>query len=77
MAIYDALFRMIRIAKQYTNKEIIATPSQQLTWSHLIELSTIEDSLKRDFYTALSRIERWSIRNLRRKISECFMREML
>lgn len=47
---------------------IVATVSQQLSWSHLIELSCIEDDLKRDFFMQLSTYEKWGVRQLRDKI---------
>lgn len=47
---YSALTRMCKVAKTF-KKEIIATLSQQLSWSHLIELSAIENETKRDFFT--------------------------
>jgi hypothetical protein len=35
---------------------------QQLSWTHLRELLSIEDPLKRRFYTELCCLERWSTR---------------
>ncbi len=58
---------MMKVADVFT-KENIATLSQQLSWSHLIELSYIDDELKRDFYTHLVFAERWSVRNLRKQL---------
>lgn len=63
-----ALFRMIKFAQKYPKKEIVAMLSQQLSWSHFIELLPIEDELKRDFYAEMCRIERWSVETLRKKI---------
>ena len=39
--------------------------SQQLTWSHFVELLPIEDDLKRDFYAAMCKSEGWTVRTLR------------
>ena len=44
------------------------TLSQQLSWSHFHALLPIKDSLTRNFYAEMSRIERWDVRTLRRKI---------
>jgi predicted nuclease of restriction endonuclease-like (RecB) superfamily len=63
----EALFRMLQFADQYPDAETVKVLSQQLTWSHFVELITIEDKLKRDFYTEMCRIERWSVRTLRAK----------
>lgn len=49
--------------------EILPTLSAQLGWSHFVELLSINDKLKREFYAEMCRIERWSVRMLRSKIS--------
>ena len=66
---YTAVTRMCKIASTFDEK-IIATLSQQLSWSHLIELNSIEDSLKRDFYIQLSVFESWGVRTLREKVDK-------
>lgn len=48
---YSALTRMSKISTM-VHKENIATLSQQLSWSHFIELSSINDDTKRLFYTS-------------------------
>lgn len=64
---YSALTRMCKVAKMF-DEAMIATVSQQLSWSHLIELSGVEDELKRHFFTKLSSLEKWGVRELRDKI---------
>ena len=64
---YTALTRMCKIAKLF-DETIIATVSQQLSWSHLIELSGVDENLKRYFFTQLSINQRWKVRDLREKI---------
>lgn len=64
-----SLFKMLQFYKFYTDEEILPTLSAQLSWSKLIDLIAIENSLKRKFYTEMCRIERWSVRELRKKIS--------
>ena len=49
-------------------EQIVATLSQQLTWSHVVELLPLKDSLQRDFYAEMCRLENWSVRTLRTKI---------
>ena len=39
-----------------------------MSWSHFVELIPLEETLKRDFYAELCRVERWSVRTLRQKI---------
>ena len=45
----------------------MATLSRQLTWSHFVELLPIEDELKRVFYAAMCKNEKWSVRTLRER----------
>jgi len=66
---YTAITRMCKIAATF-NKQKIATLSQELSWSHLIELNGVKDELKRDFYIQLSIFENWGIRPLRERIDE-------
>lgn len=64
---YSALTRMCKVAKSF-DLEIVATLSQQLSWSHFIELGAIESPLKREFYSKLCVYEKWNVRSLRDKI---------
>ncbi len=45
------------------------TLSDQLTWSHYIELLTIEEDLERGFYEKHCVNERWSLRELKRQVN--------
>ena len=70
-----AIFRMVQFYQEFPDKEKVATLSQQLTWSHFVELLPIEDELKRDFYAVMCKNENWSVRTLReRKKSMLFER---
>ena len=60
---YTALTRMCKVANTF-GSENIATLSQQLSWSHLIELAAIDDELKREFYTHMNIAERWGVRRV-------------
>ena len=62
------LFRMIRFAELFADREIVSTLSRQLSWSHFVEILQLKDPLQRDFYAEMCRIERWSVRTLRAKI---------
>ena len=46
----------------------VVTLSRQLSWSHFLALLPLDEALARDFYTEMCRIERWSVRTLRKKI---------
>ena len=53
----------------------ICQTSDKLTWSHICELITIDDSLEREFYLNESIAEGWSVETLhRQKESGLFMR---
>ncbi len=62
------IFRMIQFAEYFPEEQIVSALSAQLGWSHFVELLSIEDRLKRDFYAEMCRVERWSVRTLRHKI---------
>lgn len=61
----DAIFRMVKVAKAFTEEEIVGTLSRQLSWSHFIELAEISDTTKRLFYQQMSILYHWSVRQLR------------
>lgn len=58
---YDktALSRMIKFVKIYPDMDSVVRMSQQLRWTHIIQLIAIKDDLKRDFYTEMCLIENW------------------
>jgi len=62
------LFRMIRFAEAFPDRAIVSTLSAQLGWSHFVEIIPLDDTLKRDFYSDMCRLERWSVRVLRAKM---------
>lgn len=62
------LFRMIKFAKQFPNRDIVSTLSRHLSWSHFVLISAIDDSLKRDFYAEMCRVQRWSVRTLKSQL---------
>ena len=63
------LSRMVKLVALFPDQPIVATLSQQLSWSHFRELLPIDDPLKRDFYAEMCRMERWSVRTLRDQIN--------
>lgn len=62
------LSRMVRFAEVFPDREIVATLSQQLSWSHFRELLPLEKPLQREFYLEMCRIEGWSVRTLRGRV---------
>jgi predicted nuclease of restriction endonuclease-like (RecB) superfamily len=62
------LRRMIQFATTFPDEEIVVTLSRQLSWSHFLALLPLDKPLQREFYAEMCRVERWSVRVLRRKI---------
>ncbi|MEG0693329.1 MAG: PDDEXK nuclease domain-containing protein [Oscillospiraceae bacterium] len=52
----------------YLKFPIVQTLSEQLSWSHYIELIKIEDPLEISFYLAQSIKDNWSVRELQRQM---------
>ena len=67
---YSALTRMMKVARLYSESEMFAMLSQTLSWSHFLELITIEDETKRLFYQQMSIGDHWSVQQLRDKQDE-------
>jgi predicted nuclease of restriction endonuclease-like (RecB) superfamily len=63
------LARMIKMAELFPDRRMVGELSRQLGWSHFIELLSMSEPVKREFYTEMCRVERWSVRTLREKIS--------
>lgn len=62
------LRRMVQFAEVFPDEKIVVSVIRQLTWTHFIALIPLKDSLQREFYAEMCRIERWSVRTLRKKI---------
>jgi len=62
------LFNMIRFAQVFPEEEIVSAMRTQLNWTHFRILIAIDDPLKRDFYTEMCRLDRWSTRTLQSRI---------
>lgn len=62
------LWRMVQFAEVFSDMEIVVTLSRQLSWSHFVAILPLKDDLQREFYSEMCRVERWSVRTLRKKI---------
>ena len=62
------LRRIIQFAEVFPDQRIVVSLIRELSWTHFIALIPLRDPLQRDFYAEMCRIERWSVRTLRRKI---------
>ncbi len=65
---YSSLTRMVKFYEQFPDSAIVATLSQQLSWSHFVELIKINNSIKREFYAKMSSSENWPVRTLRERM---------
>ena len=63
-----SLHHMIRFAEAFPDSEIVFALVRDLSWTHFKILIYLDDSLKRDFYAQMCRIERWSTRTLQERI---------
>lgn len=63
-----SLRHMIRFAEAFPDPKIVSAVQRQLTWTHFKSLIYLDDSLKRDFYAEMCRIEGWNTRTLNKKI---------
>jgi len=63
------LWHCLRFAETFPDKEILYALSRQLSWTHFRTLIYLNDELKLEFYTQMTRIENWSTRTLNEKIN--------
>ncbi len=72
------LRRMVQFAVALPDEKIVASLSRQLSWSHFVELLPLKQPLEREYYAEMCRIERWSVRTLRERISsQLYLRSAL
>lgn len=62
------LRRMMQFAEVYPDEQIVVSLIRQLSWTHFIALIPIKEPLSREFYAEMCRLERWSVRQLRKSI---------
>jgi len=63
------LRRMMRFAERFTDYQIVATLSPQLSWSHIIELLPLKSDEARVYYAQDVLSRQYGVRELRRQIS--------
>jgi predicted nuclease of restriction endonuclease-like (RecB) superfamily len=59
----------LRFAETFPDETIVSTLWRQLSWSHLKELIYFDDVLKREFYIEMCKLEKWSVRTFRERVS--------
>ena len=62
------LHACIQMAEVFADEAIVHTLCAQLSWSHFKLLMAVAAPLKRDFYTQLATLHRWSVRELARQL---------
>jgi predicted nuclease of restriction endonuclease-like (RecB) superfamily len=62
------LFSMLRFAELWPDETAVAALADRLSWSHFRELISIEQALRREFYSQMCRREAWSVRTLRNRV---------
>ena len=64
----EKLKHCVRSAHLFSEDDIMYAARTQLTWTHLRSLMSLKDSLERQFYMEMCRIEHWDTRTLDEKI---------
>lgn len=59
-----SLRHMIRFAETFPDQRIVSALMRQLSWTHFLSIIYLQDSLQRDFYAQMCRIERWNVRGM-------------
>jgi predicted nuclease of restriction endonuclease-like (RecB) superfamily len=62
------LLHCLRLAEIFPDQQILSTLWRQLSWSHIKLVMYMDDSLKRDFYIELCKLEKWSVRVFQERI---------
>lgn len=60
--------RMMQFASQFPDVQIVSAVATKLTWSHIIELLPLKDSIQREFYLTMASAEMWNTKRLRKEI---------
>jgi len=66
---YTKLTRMIKFAELFPDMDIVATLSQNLSWSHFQELLPLKSSEARMYYANDVSVRRLGVRDLRKQIA--------
>ncbi len=64
----SSITRMMKFAKLFPDRQIVAQVARQLTWSHFVEVLPLKNVIAREFYITLAASERWGRNRLRKEI---------
>lgn len=62
------LRRMMQFAEVFPDEKIVVSLIRQLSWTHILAIIPVKDSLKREFYIQMCIHEKWSVRVFRERI---------
>jgi hypothetical protein len=62
------LRQCMQFASVFQDEQIVYALRIQLTWTHIRTIIYMEDSLKRDFYIEMCKLEKWSSRQFQERI---------
>lgn len=62
------LRRMVRFSQLFPNPEIVASLMRKLSWTHFLQILPLKDPSQRLYYARIAGKERWSVRELRRRV---------
>lgn len=62
------LLQMIKFYQTFPQKQIVQALSAQLSWTHFVQLASVENPLAREFYATMAMQEKWSTRTLDERI---------
>ena len=60
--------RMMQFASKFSDEQIVSTLSTKLSWSHIIEILPLKNSLQCEFYLTMASNASWSVHRLRKEI---------
>ena len=63
------LRRMMQFASVFPDENNVVSLIRQLSWTHILAIIPLEDSLKRGFYIEMCKLEKWSVRTFRARIN--------
>ena len=59
---------ILTFIETFSEEKIVSTLSIQLNWSHFKEIIHLQQPSQMKFYAEVYRVERWSVRTLRKKV---------
>jgi len=65
---HRVIHRCSQFERLFPDEKIILSLCKHLKWTHFVALLNIDNKLKREFYAEMCRIERWTTRELTKKI---------